>query len=353
MITATVCLKTIKSNIKRLKRHLLPGVKICAVVKANAYSLGDVRISQFLQPYVFCFAVSDIREAVRLRENGIVKPILLMGVCEDFKIAIRHNLTISINHLREFKSLAKVLGKLPDASAAIHLKVNTGMNRYGLNNIWQLRTVLAEAELCPRIKIEGLYTHFAFETNKTHEIDIQIRRFAPFRTIFSRKYPKAIVHAACSGSAHYLPAQYDMVRIGKSFYGGFDGYKTAVEISSKITAVQNVAPRQHIGYNGTGYTEKPMTVGVVPCGYADCTHFNFSSSHTVIVGDVPCPVLGRICMDCFMVDVSAVNKPLGKKVKIISSSPGQTIMEIARTTNTIACNLLTSLNFQRCEVIYK
>lgn len=353
MITATICLKTIKGNIKRLKRQLLPNVKICAVVKADAYSLGDVRISRFLQPHVYSFAVSSICEAIRLRKGGITKPILMFGVCEDFESAVKHNLTISINHPREFKNLSKALAKMPDATVGVHIKINTGMNRYGLSSIWQLRNILADASANPQINIEGLYTHFAFETDNIREIDAQLKRFTPFRAMFARKCPHGIVHAACSGSAHYLPAQFDMVRIGKSFYGGFDGYKTAIEISSKIIGVQNAAPRQKIGYGGTATATQATVVGIVPCGYADCAHINLSSSATVLVGDTPCRILGRICMDCFLVDVSQVSKPLGKKVIIIGAYKGQSIMEIARATNTVACNLITSLNFQRCKVIYK
>jgi alanine racemase len=353
MIKATINFKTILWNIRKLKKQLLPGVKFCAVVKANAYSLGDVVIARGIEDEVDSFAVANIKEAVRLRDGDIKKPILLFGPCPDFKSAIRNNIIVSIHSTAEVKALCKALQGMHPAKCKIHIKVNTGMNRYGISNVWQLKSILATAAKCSNIIVDGLYTHMAFETDRKNEIDVQLKKFVPFRSVMRTHHPSATIHASCSGSAEYLPAQFDMVRIGKIMCGGFDGYRTAIKVTSKINAVQNLSVGAKIGYNGTASATATMVCGVVPCGYADLAHFNFGNSHHVLVDNMPCKVIGRVCMDSFMIDVTCVPSPLGKTVTIIGEQKGLGIMDISRTTNTIACELLCGFNFERTEINYK
>lgn len=340
-------------NIRKLKKQLLPHVKICAVVKANAYSLGDVKVAREVELEVDSLAVANIKEAVRLREGGIIKPILLFGPCVDFETAIRNNIIVSIHSTGEIKALAKTLERMR-AKCKIHIKVNTGMNRYGIASVWQLKSILGIAEkFSNNIIVDGLYTHMAFETDQIKQIDAQLKKFTPFRSVIRRHHPKALIHAACSGSAEYLPAQFDMVRIGKTMYGGFDGYRTAIKITSKICALQNVPIGAIVGYGGTATATRPMVIGVVPCGYADLTHFNFGNAQTVLVDNQPCKVVGRVCMDSFMIDVTDIKSPMQKTVTIIADQKGIGIMEICRNTNTQACDLLCSFNFNRAELVYK
>ena len=353
MIKAIINFKTIHWNIRKLKKQLSPGVKVCAVLKANAYSLGDVVVAREIESEVDSFGVANIKEAIRLREGGIKKPILLFGPCADFKLAVRHNITVSIHNAAEVNTLCKALQGMHPTKCKVHIKVNTGMNRYGISSVWQLRNILATAEKCNNIIVDGLYTHMAFEVDQKSEIDAQLKKFAPFRSMFRHIHPKATIHAACSGSAEYLPAQFDMVRIGKIMYGGFDGYRTAIKVTSKINAVQNLSAGAKIGYNGTAVAPHTMACGVVPCGYADLAHFNFGNTHQVLVDGIPCKVLGRVCMDSFMIDVTKIPSPLGKTVTIIADQKGLGIMDISRATNTIACDLLCGLNFERTEVSYK
>jgi len=353
MIKAIINFKTVHWNIRKLKKKLLPGVKFCAVVKANAYSLGDVVVAREIEAEVDSFGVANVREAVRLREGGIKKPILLFGPCQDFTSMIKQNIIVSVHSTVEVKALCKALQGMHPAKCKIHIKVNTGMNRYGIASVWQLKSVLAAASKCNNIIVDGLYTHMAFETDQKSEIDIQLKKFIPFRSVMRTHHPRAVIHAACSGSAEYPPAQFDMVRIGKIMYGGFDGYRTAIKITSKINAVQTLAAGAKIGYNGTAIATTPMVCGVVPCGYADLAHFNFSNIHHVCLDNLPCKVMGRVCMDSFMIDVSGISSPLGKTVTIIADQKGLGIMDISRATKTIACDLLCGFNFERTDINYK
>ena len=352
MIKVTINFKTIHWNLRKLKKQLLPNTRVCAVLKANAYSFGDVVVAREIEACVDSFGIANIKEVVRLREGGIKKPVLLFGPCADLETAVRHDTIISIHTVSEIKALAKVLERLR-AKCKIHIKVNTGMNRYGVSNVWQLKSILALAKKCDGITVDGLYTHMAFETDKIKEIENQLKKFTPFRTVMRNCYPKAIIHAACSGSAGYVPAQFDMVRIGKILHGGFDGYRTAIKITSKICAVQNVPTGARIGYGGVHVAAQPMVVGVVSCGYADLAHYNFENAMFVHVDNKPCKVIGRVCMDCFLIDVTDVKSPMTKTVTIIADQKGIGIMDVCRATNIIACDLLCSFNFARAEVQYK
>jgi len=353
MIKAIINLKIVHKNLRKLKKILLPQVKVCAVVKANAYSLGDVSIAREIESEVDSFAVAHIKEAVRLRDGGIKKAILMLGVCTDCKTAIDRNITISIQSVQEFRALCKALLGQQPAKCRIHIKVNTGMNRYGLTNIWQLKSILTAAEKNPGIQVEGLYTHLAHEADNPDEIDLQLKKFAPFKSIMRARFPRAIIHAASSGSSGYLPAQFDMVRVGKLMYGGLDGYHTAVKIISKICAVQNLTSGARVGYAGTATTTRPTVCGIVPCGYADLAHINYGNKYSVLVDGVRCKVLGRVCMDSFAIDVTGIKSPIGKTVTLVGDQKGLRLMDICRETDTIACNLLCSLHFNRAEVTYK
>lgn len=353
MTKTVINFKTIHWNIRKLKKQLLPNVQFCAVVKANAYSLGDVTVARGIESEVDSFAVAHIKEAVRLREGGIKAPILLMGPCSDFRTAISKNIIVSIHSTSEIKNLCKALQGYPTAKVKIHIKVNTGMNRYGISSVWQLKAILQLAEKAHGILVDGLYTHMAFEIDKKTEIDAQLKKFVSFRTLMRKHYPRAIVHAACSGSAEYYPAQFDMVRIGKIMYGGFDGYRTAIKVTSKIVAVQNLAAGANVGYGGACAVTSPTVCGVVPCGYADLVHFNFGGAHSVRVDGTPCQILGRVCMDSCIIDVTHIKSPMGKTVTIIADQKGLGIMDISRRTNTIACDLLCGFNFERTDLSYQ
>ena len=351
MIRAEVNLRTIRANIKTLQRQLAAGIKICAVVKSNAYSLGDTVIAPYIQRFVDWFAVASIREGSRLRKCGITKPILLLGVCEDFAAAVALNLTISVCSLNEMKGLVKTLGE--NEKASVHVKVNTGMNRFGITSLWQLRSILNYSILYPNIKVDGLYTHMAYESDNPAELDKSIEKFRPYVKVVKNTNPCAIVHAASSGSAGYSPACFDMVRVGKLLYGGLDNFRTVIKCTSTITAIQTLPKGAKVGYGGTEALKQGGIIGVVPCGYADLAHFNFAHGASVGVGGQSCLVVGRVCMDSFMINVTNVESPLGKTVTIMSESRGRTIMDIARASGTIACELLCNLNFQRANLKYK
>ena len=335
-----------RANIKTLRGRLNKGVLVCAVVKANAYSFGDTLIAKAIEREVDWFAVATLAEARRVRAVT-AKPILLFATCEDFKEAKELDLVVSINSVDEMKRLSRVGG-------TCHIKVNTGMNRHGVQTLWQLRRVIEVARDNPNIKVDGLYTHMAFEENHIDEVDKQLKRFQPYIQLFKRSFRgKGLIHAACSGAMHYSPAQFDMVRVGKAIYGGYAGYKTAMTLTSKVVGVQNIRRGEYVGYAGTFVASQPMKVGIVPCGYADFVHFNFSNRTCVEVDGVRCKILGRVCMDSFMVDVTAVPRALGKPVTITAPKKGLGIMDHVMAARMVTCEYLCTLDFSRARVTYE
>jgi len=342
----------IRKNIAKLRTRLRQDVKICAVLKSNAYSFGDVKVAQTIYDIVDCFAVSHLVEATRLRRYGINKQILLLGVCQDFNTAIKLDLVITICSTQEMRALVKFLKQNPssDKNVSVHLEINTGMNRYGISSMGDMCEIIKLAKSTENITMDGIYTHFSHEESDLKKINEQLEFFAPFRRLFKQHFPDAVIHAACSGSAHYLPAQFDMVRIGKSLYGGYHGYETAITVTSPIIAIQDSPRLKKVGYAGEGIATK---VGIIPCGYADLAHFTFANKHSVLVKDNPHKIVGRVCMDCLMIDVSNIDEPLGSEVMIIGPYEGVRIMDICRKCGVIACDLLCSFNFQRTLLIHE
>ena len=339
----SINIKTVLRNIKTMRSHLEKGVRFCAVVKANAYGQGDVLISRAIQSHIDMFAVARMSEALRLRAAEIFKPILLFGVCEDYKNAIINNIIVTIGSISEMKAacLASGSGKL-----CVHVKVNTGMNRFGINTPWQLRNILSYAEKYPNINICGLYTHFSHECTTPEgviETDKQLKRFTTFRTIMRHSHPHAIVHAACSGSSHYKPAQFDMVRVGKAMYGGFEGYRTAASVQGKIVAVRHLQKSNSFGYGSKFTASGPITIGIVSCGYSEAGYLLLGHTDHVFVDKKPCKILGTICMDVMAIDVSQIVDPLNKTVTILGDQKGARITDFTVKSGLSGATLLCSL----------
>lgn len=335
MLSIQVNLRTIIKNVMTIKKQLKIGTKFCAVVKANAYGLGIERISKLLAPIVDCFAVATVEEGITLRKIGIQQDILIFGVCENIFAAIQHNLIITIESITQARALRK-----NNLHPRIHIAVNTDMNRFGLNSVHELRETL---QLLCQERVEGIYTHLAYEKDHLENIKLALERFQKLTYVCQQYFPHVIVHAGCSGVISYPPAHLNMIRIGKALYGGVTETQTALKVTSRIIAVKKVKSGNTVGYNGTFTAPQAIIVGVVRGGYANGIPPQLSGKVKVLVGKQLCPIIGRVCMDCFFIDVSKVTNPLHKQVTIIAPQSGQTLLEIAQQAQMITCNLLQGL----------
>ncbi len=332
MLSVQVNLRAITKNIVAIKKRLQPNTKFCAVVKSNAYGFGLERISRLIAPLVDCFAVMTLAEGIALRNYGITHDILILGVTSDFATAIKYNLIITLNTVAEAKYLSQ-----NHLRPRLHIAVNTGMNRFGLNSVHELRAVL---QLLPDAYWEGCYTHLAYEADHPDQVAQALKNFQKFTRIVKQYYPHVLLHAGCSGVINYPAAHLDMMRIGKALYGGTRDTQTALTIKSKIVAVKRIKAGTTVGYNGEFIASQNMVIGIVQGGYAHGIQRQFSGQASVLVDKQPCPIIGRVCMDCFFIDVSKVNKPLGKTVTILANHHGQSLIDLAHATQTIPCYLL-------------
>ncbi|MCQ2382157.1 MAG: alanine racemase, partial [Clostridia bacterium] len=274
-------------------------------------------------------------EGIKLRENGIQKDILILGICENIATAIEYNLIITVESTTQTNSIIT-----KNLHPRIHLAVNTGMNRFGVNTIHELREILQKLS---HERIEGIYTHLAYEEDNPKPIQLALDRFKKFTQLSQNYFPNITVHAGCSGVINFPIAHFDMIRIGKALYGGTNDTQTAITVTTQIVAIKKIRAGTTIGYNGT-YTAKQNTiVGIVRGGYADGIPIQFSNTVSVYVGKQSCPIIGRICMDYFFVDVSKVVNPLTQKVTIIAPLKEQTLCEMAKKAKMVTCDLLLNL----------
>ena len=336
MLSVQVNLHTITKNVAIIKKQLHNGTKLCAVVKADAYGLGITRISQLLAPLVDCFAVATVSEGVTLRRIGIRQDILVLGVCEDISTAINHDLIITVESTAKANDIRK--HKL---HPRIHLAVNTGMNRFGINSVHELREII---QTLINEHIEGIYTHLAYESDQPLAVKSALDRFQKFTQICRKYFPNILVHAGCSGVLDYPAAHFDMVRIGKALYGGIAKTQTALTVTSRIVAVKKIKLGNTVGYNGIYTATQPTIIGIVRGGYANGIPIQFSNRVKVLVGKQHCPIVGRVCMDYFFVDVSQVPDPLAQTVTIIAPQNSQTLIDVAHQANMVTCDLLLHIN---------
>ncbi len=321
-IYARVDLDAILSNLEQMKDNLHPGTKIMAVVKTDGYGHGSVPIAAMLQEkeYMAGFGVATIEEAVELRDAGIHLPILILGYafpdCYDTLIEkeIRPTLFREDN-LPLLQAAAKRLGKTVKA----HIKVDTGMSRIGIRPDESGLSFVKKVAGTEGIEIEGIFTHFA----RADEIDktSAYEQLALFQNFVDRVDKELGIHIPirhCSNSAGVveLPeANFDMVRPGITVYGLEPSDEVskervkltpALSLHSHIVFIKELEAGRAVSYGGTFVTEKNMRVATIPVGYGDGYPRSLSNKGFVLIHGKKAPILGRICMDQFMVDVTEI-----------------------------------------------
>lgn len=315
----TVDLDAIRHNMEEMQSNLEPGTKMIGVVKSDGYGHGSVPVALAIDPYVWGYAVATVEEGVILRKHGITKPVLVLGVVpyDGYQLLVDYDISSSVfqlNRARRLSDMAERAGK----KAVIHLALDTGMSRIG----YPVTETAAEeaAEICslPGIHAEGMFTHFAKADEKDKKAtDIQIEKFRTFVDMLARRgVTIPILH--CSNSAGILDlkkANFHMVRAGISIYGLYPSMevstepvrlKPAMELKSTISYIKKIEPGTSISYGGTFTAGQEMTIATIPVGYGDGYPRNLSGKGEVLIRGQRAKILGRICMDQFMVDISTI-----------------------------------------------
>lgn len=321
-VWAEVNLDAIEANLRGMKERMAPETRMLAVVKADAYGHGSVPVAKKLEPLPFLagFAVATAEEAHALRQGGIRKPVLVLGYTfpYSYEKMIEEEIRPAVfrpDTIEELGEAARKLGK----TVKVHVKVETGMNRIGIRpdreGISFIRRLMDEEG----IEIEGIFTHFAKadEADKTNA-GRQLETFRDFLHMIKGELSLEIPIRHCANSAAILEmprAQMDMVRAGIAMYGLYPSdemrrdtvrLRPALSLYSHVVYVKTVEEGEAIGYGGTFTAGRRMRVATIPVGYGDGYPRGLSGRGFCLIRGKEAPILGRICMDQFMADVSDI-----------------------------------------------
>ena len=330
------------NNVKQVATNN-PKSKICAMVKANAYGVGVNRVVPILNDYVDYFGVACFFEAKKLSKITNRK-ILIVGPLDRSNINTKFSYTCSsVEEIRFLKQLNKKIN--------IHLKINTGMNRYGFKNVKDFIIALKLIKTS-KLNLEGVFTHFL---SSDRYVKKQVKRFKLFKNIVNGFGFKTIFHADNSSVNLKYNHGFDMVRVGYSlFNNNKNGFRVPVNIKSKIVQINNVLSNEYVGYNKRFKAHKNVRVAIVPVGYAD----GFSArliGMSLRVNHKTCKIL-NVCMDCFMVDLTGIkNVFVGSEVVILGECGDKqiTLEDYAKAVNFSPYEVLTNFRTNRMEVVVK
>lgn len=349
-ICAYINENAIKHNFNEIRKSIGDNVKIMPVIKADGYGHGATRTAKLLCDKCDYFAVAIVEEAISLRNEGINNPILLLGHTfpEKFEEAITGDVTLAIFDIEEAQILSKTAQKLGKV-AKIHIPVDTGMSRLGYLPTQEYADIIKKISLLPKINVEGVFTHFstADEEDKTFT-KTQAQRFMEFRKMLEdRGVDVEIYHSANSGAIlQHKEFAFDMVRPGIILYGLYPAQflgekldlKPAMELRSHVAFVKNIKKGESVSYGRTFTAQNDMKIATIPIGYADGYPRLLSGKGRVIINGEYAPIVGRVCMDQFMVDVTHVEKvTIGDNVILLGSENGKSVTadEIAAFAQTI------------------
>jgi len=319
-VRAVIDLRAVDENFENMRRNLNPGTKMIAVIKTNAYGHGAAKIASHIEArdYLWGFAVATAEEALELRESGIRKPVLILGVIfpESDEAVLRAGIRPSVftlQHAQRLNEAARRLG----ICAPIHLAVDTGMTRIGLPASEAGADEAAAIAALENLHAEGLFTHFARadETDLTSAREQQARYLAFLEMLEARGVEPELRHTSNSAAILALPeCQLDAVRAGISIYGIYPSdevsrdipLRPVMELKSHIAFIKTVGPGVPVSYGGTFVTSRTTRIATIPVGYGDGYPRLLSSKGSVLIGGKRAPILGRVCMDQFMVDVTDI-----------------------------------------------
>ena len=321
-------LDAIASNMDAIREKA--GVPVMAVVKADAYGHGAVQVARLLQDKCAFFCVSSILEAMELRQAGLSTPILILGhtPADAFPTAIREGIRPTIYRMEDALALSKAAQFL-ELPARFHFAVDTGMSRIGFQVNEEDADICARIASLPGLYAEGLFSHFATaDCADLSRAEQQAERFAEFDGMLRRRGVKVpIRHLNNSAGLMNFATPYEMVRSGIITYGmypsdevdpGLLALRPALQWLSRVTHVKTLPAGREISYGGTYVTQADTVVATIPVGYADGYRRNLSGKFYVLIHGQKAPILGRICMDQMMVDVTAIpGVQVGDRVTLV------------------------------------
>ena len=353
---AEVDLDAIMHNYMAARNHLPGNMKLLVTVKANAYGHGAVTVAKLLEKQVDYFALAAMDEAVQLRQAGITTPLLVLGpvLPADYSRAAKHDVTLTVSSLAEAEAIsacAEAQGK----KITVHFALDTGMSRIGFACTEEAAKEIAEAAKLPGIIPEGMFSHFALADSKDKSyVNLQTENFRRMVAAVGIKFP--LCHLYNSAAITELEPEFDMAREGIILYGlvpsnevdlsRIGGVKPAMALRSHVSYVKTLPAGTPISNGCTYVPEKNSVIATVMAGYADGVPRLLSNCGQVIIRGVKAPIVGRVCMDQFMVDVSHIpGVCAGDTVTIFGTDGEATITadEVAEKAQTIGYELVCGI----------
>lgn len=357
---AEIDINSLKLNFLHVKRLVRNGTGIMSIVKADAYGHGAVAVSKVLSELCRSqlFGVATVDEALELRESGITAPILILAGINpnEAETVIKRGLTPTVYSLRIASILNQYAGKL-GVQVGYHLKVDTGMTRLGVG-IEDLRGFMDEILRFKNLKMEGLFSHLASADLELVDYTMkQIKIFNEIHAILNQAgiFPK-YVHIANSAAVQRFPVSHlNLVRPGIMLYGsGIDQrikLNPVMKLKTRVIQLKKVSPGVPISYGGTFITKRPTVIAILPIGYADGYMRNLSNRAKVSTKGYCSPVLGKVCMDLTIVDVTDVPGIKEDDEVILFGDELVTVEDVSRWAGTIPYEVL-SMTGKRVPRVY-
>lgn len=317
-IYAEISLDALEANIRALRAKIKPDVKVMAVIKADGYGHGASAIARFLAEQVEYFAVSVLEEALQLRLDGITYPLMILGYTSpsQFAAVVQNDITQTVFTLESAQALSEEALR-QGKKAKIHIAVDTGMARIGFLDTPQAMQQIEQICRLPGLVVEGIFSHLACaDMQDKSSAKEQYRRFTDFiAALEARGLRFAIKHISNSAWAIDCAEYMDMIRFGISMYGLYPSdevHKPALplqpvmQVKTHVVHIKTLPAGNGVSYGHTYVTTKPTRIATIPAGYADGYPRALSSQGRVLIHGEYAPIIGRICMDQFMVDISHI-----------------------------------------------
>ncbi|MFR9565258.1 MAG: alanine racemase [Rikenellaceae bacterium] len=359
--TLEVNLDAMIHNLNHYRGFLKRGEKLVAMVKASSYGAGEYEVAQILQHQgVDYLAVAFADEGSRMRERGITMPIIVLNADDgSFSQMVDMQLEPEIYSVRSLRAFAQAVEARGERDYPIHIKLDTGMHRLGFieSDIQKLLTELES--LKGVVTVASIFSHLATADMGSDGREATLSQIALFDRV-SRKIIDGVGHpvlrhiANSAGISEYPEAHFNMCRLGIGLYGfGDDGLRAVSTLKSRIVQIKDIERGSKIGYGGAGEAGEGRRIATIPVGYADGLDRHLGcGAWSVLIGGEPAPIIGRICMDSCMVDISDIEVVSeGDEVVIFSEKEGNRASDMAQILGTISYEILTSIS-TRVKRIY-
>ena len=353
--------ESVHHNLAYFKQKLNSKTKVLAVVKAFGYGSEATEIAKILQDKVDYFAVAYSNEGIILREAGIKTPILVLHPqIQNLEDIVKYRLEPNLYNFKILNAFLKLADKKPLMNYPIHIKFNTGLNRLGF---WHTDTpvLISELKKSNNIKVNSIFSHLA-ASEDANEQDFTVGQINNFAYIVKEIYQhlgyKPMIHILnTSGVVNYPQAQFDMVRLGIGLYGfGNNEHETSQlknthSLKSIISQIHLIQPGETVGYNRAFVASKLTRSATIPIGHADGISRKLGNKEGfVFINNQPAPIIGNVCMDMIMVDITKIECKEGDEVTIFNHQ--KHIQYIADKCETIPYEILTAIS-QRVKRLVK